>query len=93
MERESNEHFDGRVKFNIPLDVKAYSSKKSDRTIDGLTYKTYLATRPASQTETNGSRRCTRIRGIIENVNQKVKRDKLIRETWHHSKIQSQVRL
>ena len=93
LQRESNDYYGGRIKFIIPDLVQDFARKKSERSIDGMTYKTYLNGRPASMTEANGSRDCTSRRFIVECVNRSLKRFKLIRETWHHSKIQSQVRL
>ena len=72
--------------------IKDFAGKKSDRTIDGMTYKTYLSSRPQSMTEANETRDCTSQRCIIEINNTKLKDMKLLKTMWSHSKIQSQVR-
>ena len=92
LQQDSDDNFDGRIKFIIPDLVKAFSQKKSDRSIDGSSYKTYLNGRPASLSEANGARDCTSKRSIVEIVNRELKRNNLIEGTWDHSKIQSQVR-
>lgn len=71
--------------------IQAFVAKKSDRTIDGMTYKTYLSSRPQSMREANDTRNCTSIRHIVESCNKSLKRFTLLRNTWAHSKIQSQV--
>ena len=91
LQADSNENFQGRVKFKIPSQVEAYVNKKSDRTIDGSTYKTYLASRPQSMTEANGTRDCTSVRHVVESKFKEMKGFKLIRTTWPHCKIQDQV--
>lgn len=91
LQADSNENFQGRVKFKIPSQVKDYVNKKSDRSIDGSTYKTYLASRPQSMTEANETRDCTCKRCVVESVNKDMKRFKLLRTTWPHCKIQDQV--
>ena len=45
-----------------------------------------------SQSEANGARDCTAFRGVVEMVNMNLKRNKLIKNVWNHSKIQSQER-
>ena len=92
LQRDSNENFEGRIIFRIPEMIKAFAGKKSDRSIDGMTYKTYLSSRPQSMTEANETRDCTSRRCVIEIDNQKLKEMKLLKTTWSHSKIQSQVR-
>ena len=92
LQKDSNENFGGRIIFRIPEMTKAFVGKKSDRNLDGSTYKTYLSSRPQSITEANESRNCTCIRCVVEIDNSKLKRFNLLRNTWSHSKIQSQVR-
>ena len=58
-----------------------------------MLYKTYLASRPQSMTESNLTRDCTALRHIIESINKCLKKFKLLRTTWNHSKIQNQVSL
>lgn len=92
LQRDSNENFGGRIEFRIPAMITAFVGKKSDRTIDGSTYKTYLSSRPQSMTEANDTRtKVTNRRFIVESVFKDWKRFLILRNKWEHSKIQSQV--
>ena len=56
---DANLNYEGRVNFNIPNMIENFVKNKSNRTSDGSTYKTYLNTRPMSQSGANETRDCT----------------------------------
>ena len=71
--------------------IQAFAWKKTDRTLDGSMYKSYLSSRPQSITEANETRNCTSVRAVVENKNGELKRFRLLKNESSHSKIQSQV--